>query len=386
MKTLVETVISTKIIEAATGRIVKERAPEKNLVLDGGLNNLAGSGALMASSFPASISAVCLIGSGNTANSTSSGAITFTQSTTTVTASAAFFTSGMVGAILKYGTGSGGVEYYITAFTDSTHVTVNTSATVAATVGTVWFVQRTTLDSFLFSSSTYQTNAGDCGTTVSGNTVTHKRTYIFAQQSSPYTVNEIGYARQIVSNRILGRVVLSSSDVVGITNFYVVVISITFTYLPSTPASVANVGVNINTAGTLALETVNSQIFGIVGTSGNIGAQGLLDNGGSPSLMFATATYTQNSSPNTTTTPAPARLSIATAGWVNNASVVGQMTVTYNGSISTSGQSLFGIALGSTSANQYSLDILFTTTQTAPTGTFQPNTVWSLTYTRTLVN
>lgn len=389
MNVTTEVTIETRIMDVKTGKPVKTQK-KKNLMLDSGLNAIARSSALGLGTVPCSVAANCLIGSGSTANSISSGAVTFTQSGTTITASGSFFTSGMVGWIFKYGTGSGGTEVYITAFTDSTHVTVGTSGTVGTpTVATVWNVARTTLDTFLFSSSTYQTNAGDCGSTISGNQVTHKRTYIFAQQGSPYTVNEIGYAPAIVSNRVCGRVVLGSSDNVGTSNFYVVVISITVTYTPSTPLAVTNVGTNINTAGNLMIEVMN---IGIVTSTGGtqVNPAGfvrqILDTSGL--LMFKTTSYSQNGSINPTSGVSTAS-GIFIGGditWANDNTKVGSMTMTMTGSLATTGQTLTGIGLTDVNHTGMVADVLFTTPQTAPSGTFQPNTVWRLTYTRVLVN
>jgi hypothetical protein len=388
MNVSVKTTIETRIMDAKTGKPVKTQKKD-NLILDSGLNAMARSNTLGLACFPATASNVCLIGGGTNPNSIASGAVTFTQSGTTITASGSFFTSAMVGCIFKYGTGSGGAEYYITAFTNATTVTVDTSATVASpTVATVWFVQQTTLQTFLFASSTYQTNTGDCGSTISGNQVTHKRTYVFAQQGSPYTVNEIGYASSLVSNRVLGRVVLGSSDVVGTTNFYVVVISITVTYSPSTPLAVTNVGTNINTAGTLMIEGMNCTVVTSTGgTAANPGSapSTILDNTGT--LMFKTATYTQNGTINSSSgASAASRLDAGSGSWVNDNTRVGSATLSTTSSFSTTGQTLYGFGFRDTNVVGLWLDVLFTTPQTAPTGTFIPSSVWRLTYTRTLVN
>lgn len=380
----IKTTVATRICDAKTGKVIKERKPECNLVMDPGLNGLAKSNVNWTTSAPAFLNAFCMIGSGTTANSTASGAITFTQVTTTITASGAFFTAGMVGALFKYGTGSGGAELYITGFTSSTIVTVGTSLTVATpTVATVWFVARTTLDTFLFASSTYQTNSGDCGSTISGNSVTHKRTILFPQQASPYTVNEIGYAPSNNANKVCGRIVLSSSDNVGTANFYVVVISITMTLLPASPTSVSNVGTNINTAGNLAIECMSVNLVSASGgTTVNVGA--LLDSNTSPTLYFATATYSQNGSIDPATALTITSITTGSVAWANDNTKVGSMTLTITGALATTGQNLFGVGIGSSS--RFVADVKFTATQTAPTGTFQPNTIWRLTYTRVLVN
>ncbi len=61
------------------------------------------------------------------------------------------------------------------------------------------------------------------------------------------------------------------------------------------------------------------------------------------------------------------------------------MTLTFTHSITTAGESLFGVALAG-GGNSVAFDVKFTTTQTAPTGTFQPNTVFQIVYDRQLVN
>lgn len=390
MNVSLEMTVETKIMDVLTGLQVGGNTKKKNLILDGGLNALARSNALSLACTPASATLSCLIGGGTNPNAIASGGVTFTQVTTTITASGSFFTSAMVGCIFKYGTGSGGAESYITAFTNATTVTVGTSATVASpTVATVWFVQQTTLQTFLFSSSTYQTNSGDCGSTISGNQVTHKRTFQFPQQGSPYTVNEIGYAPGIVSNRVLGRIVLGSSDVVGTSNFYVVVLSLTVTYTPAAPSAVINVGTNINTAGSLAIELMNCGLVTSTGsTTTNPGSfvRQILDTSGT--LVFRTTTYSQNGSidPNSGISATPGIFVGGDVNWVNDNTRVGSATMTMVATLATTGQSLFGIGLTDVNHTAIVLDVKFTTTQTAPTGTFQPNTVWRLTYTRTLVN
>lgn len=387
----VSTRIKTRIMDVKTGRCVKERPWEKNLVLDQGLNALAQSSANSLACYPASAATSIQVGSGTNANSFASGAITFTQTGTAVTASGGFFTAAMVGAIFKYGTGSGGAEYYITAFSSSTSVTVDTSATVAVpTVATVWMVQQTALQTFLFRSSTYQTNSGDCQTTTVSNSMTHKRTYIIAQQASPYNVNEIGWNSTTSTTRCLGRLVLSSTDVVGTSNFYVVVLELTFTYLPSAPTAVGNVGTNIDTSGNIMLESFdNTASFGIVASNGSPtpASQSSLDASAQVGAQWITATYSQRGSIGSTQLAATT-INVGTAQpWIiASPAVRGKMTVSFSASTTTSGQSLFGCAIGRLSGFAIALDVKFTTPQTAPSGTFQPITVWSCTYGRTLTN
>lgn len=393
----VDVKVKTRLMDARTGKVVKERPWEKNLVLDQGLNALAQDTTNSLQCFPATCSTYCQIGSSNTAVKVSSGAVTFTQAGTTLTASAGFFTASMVNGLFKWGTGTGGVEVYITGFTSTTQVTVATSATVSTPeVGTVWMVQQTALQSFLFTSNTYQTLSGDCSTTVVGNVITIQRTYIFGVQASPYSVNEIGWNPTSSTSRCLGRLVLSSTDVVGTSNFYVVVLAISFTYSPSSPTAVADVGTNVNTAGNAMIEWLSVRGIDSSGqplTTTNVGGLG---GQGNVRMVFAVATYTQNATPDGV---APVTLTwtgatvdpTASAAWAKVSGSLGKMRASCNGSATTTGQTIYGVGIYSITANTAFFqnpffDIKFTTPQTLPNGAFLPQSQWDFTYTRTLNN
>lgn len=385
MKVTVETKVQTRIIDAKTKRVISESPIMKNLLLDVGLNKLARQTGGIGATYPAQCSSACKIGDGNTPVKIASGAITFTQAGTTLTASGGFFTAAMVGGIFKWGTGTGGNEIYITAFTDSQNVTVDTSATVGTPdVGTVWQVQQTDLVNFLFASTNYETTAGSCGTSFAGASVTHKRTYNFAQQASSYNVNEIGYSPSSSGSTVLGRLVLSATDVVSPTNFYQVILSITFTYSPGTPTAVGDVGTNIDTSGNAMLENVNAattfkqvQSDGII-TPGNSNLDGASS---TTVLRLIISAYTQNSVPGSLISPTT--INTTSVSWVYAGSR-GKMTLTFNLTVSTSGQSMTGIGIGSTSTLPF--DVKLTTPFTLPTGSFLPQTVFSVTYGRTLNN
>jgi hypothetical protein len=407
----VSVAIKTKIMDKVSGKCVKESPWRKNLVLDQGLNALARLGTNTLQCGPASMFQNCLIGDGTTPTKIASGAITFTQAGTTLTASGAFFASTMVGAIFKWGAaGSGGNEVYITAFTDSTHVTVGTSATVGTPDnGVVWQVQQANLTNFLFQSTTYQTNAGDNLSTISGAQVTHQRTFTFPVQGSNYNVNEIGYSP--ISNGshfCLGRIVLPSTDVVTTTNFYLVIIQITVTYSPGAPAAVGNIGVNFNTAGNamvewLSIATVLSNGQTTAGSSSN----GMLDaasvwsgagfsDGRANLVARIGSTYTQNGATGSSfswgTQNTNFLLFATPVAWANVAGTVGKMRATFNQSLSTTGQTCHGIGIsGSNSSftgqtNLPVFDIKLTTPQALPNGTWLPTASFDITYGRTLVN
>lgn len=381
MKIAAEMTVIRRQIEIATGRIVSETKPQKNLILDSGLNQMAGSvvpGLTMADSF-----LTCRIGSGTTPTSTASGAVTFTQSGTTITASANFFTSGMAGMLFKYGSGTGGAESYITVFTDATHVTVNVSATVASpTVATVWAVNQIALTTPSFSSTTYQTSGTSNQTTYAAPTMTHKRTFNFAAQVGSYNVNEIGWS-DTVGHQLFGRLVLGSTDVVPPTNFYQVVLSLAFTMSPSSVTAVTNVGTNINVAGNAMLEAFGFALVQSNGTTLNRG----VDAG--PKLEWFGTTYTQLSTINNSTigVTEPASSLGTAANWAYGGTL-GLDIITIGYTFGTSGTNVFGLGIMGNTSGTYStiFDVLFTTPQVTPNGTFSGTIQFNLLFGRNLSN
>lgn len=383
MKVTVSARVKTRIVNAATGEIVKETPFASNLVLDAGLNALARSATAGMSCTPATAGLNCLIGDGTDPNYIASGGITFTQTALAIVASGNFFTNAMVGGILKY---SDGTQIYIQSVTNGTNAVAASAATIVALTGTVNQVQAIGLANFLYRSSNYQTGAGDCGTTPGASgSIYFQRTYIFPQQVSTYNVNEIGWSPRNDNTRCIGRFVLSSTDVVSSANFYIVVIGVTYTYSPGAPTPVANVGTNINTAGNIAIEKFSLQTILTTGLASV--TTGLLDGSATNQhfLGFPVAAYTQNAQPGAAGVSTPAAVVINSNGSWTYASVRGKMTISFNGTITTSGQTSTGIGLyqaaGSTTIEA---DVKFTSGQVLPTGAFQPITVFSLIYDRAL--
>lgn len=386
--------VQTKQFNAETGKLVSESPIQTNLVMDGGLNALARS---TNATYPAEATICCRVGSGSTSDKIASGAITFTQAGTTLTASAGFFTAGMVGMLFKWGTGSGGNEIYITAFTSSTQVTVGTSATVAVPeVGVVWNVIRTTLETLLYSSSTYETISGSNGTTITGALTTHKRTYNFPVQVAPYNVNEVGYFRQNTGTTIFGRVVLSATEIVAPTNFLQVVIEFDVTYSPGSPTANGNVGTNIDTSGNTTFEIINTSMIGSVGTTGaaQTSSNGCsIDGSQTGCVIGRVGTWTQNPTTNSSsytwgTNTTTERVQFAVGVSWNFAGSRGQMNIVANTTISTTGQTLYGIGVCDFNSGQPrpALSVKFTNTYAMPTGSFLPVCTFAVTYNRNLVN
>ncbi len=260
---------------------------------------------------------------------------------------------------------------------------MDTVATVIASVGTVWMVQQTTLQTFLYNFDTYQTNGGDCATTDTATTRIHQRTYVF-NKSASYAVNEIGYSPNNGST-ICGRLVLPSTDNIGSTNIYIVIIAITYTYSPATPSAVGNVGSGFNTAGDAMIEYWNTNTVNSDGSTNTTNAA--LDSGNN-FLVFAVATYSQNG---TIQSVAPSvwsgALFTVSASWTNYSSNRGEMRLTYStGSVSVSGTTVYGIGFNPSGAIRPPFDIKLTTPVTLTNGTFAPSCTIALVYSRSLNN
>lgn len=373
--------IKTMIMDTLTGKPVKVSPWRKNLVLDQGLNALAADNSQALAANAAQSFGRCLVGDGTTPTMINSGAVTFTQSGVVVDSSSGFFTPAMVGSIFKYGSGTAGAEQYITIYQGPTQVHVaGVGMTVSTpTVATVWFVQQTALQNFLHSTSTYQTNPGDNSTGKSGNTVAYQRTFVFPVEAVQYTVNEIAWrtSDNNTNTKICGRIVLPSSDVVGTTNFYVVVMQLSVIYLPDAPTAVVNVGTNIDTAGDAMFEYWN---IPLVNSNGSASSQFPY-----PAVGFIISSYTQNGSIQTS---APA--SVTQFGGFHAISYVagsvGVMKMVYTGTHTTNGETLYGVCLKDNNGNSPTFDVKLTTPFTLPVGTFIPTIEFRQTFYRTLNN
>jgi hypothetical protein len=242
----------TRVRDAATGKIVSEQPWRKNLIMDSGLD--AYSSHLFCNLFSSAV-----VGSGTNPVMRYSSPVTFTQSGNTVTASAPFFASTDVGYILKYGasgSGSGGAEQYVTGFTDSTHVTVSSSASVGTTAGALWYVTQTALQTQLKSTTTYSTIGN--GTVITPgspfSTYAHTRVFIFATETGPVTYNEIGWSWNSVN--LFGRDLITPSGVSLISGQQLeVTLQVSLQISPTAPVFVGDVSSGTwNTAGTSMLE------------------------------------------------------------------------------------------------------------------------------------
>jgi hypothetical protein len=259
----------TQIINA-DGSIAKTRAEKKNLILDRGLEALCNLNPLI------DFFKYCVVGTGTTPTNRDSASTTASQSASaTVTANANFFESADVGRLLKYDSGE---EFYITGYIDPQTVTVDTSATVAASEFTIWYVNETTHEAGAKSSNSYTDGASGNGSTLSGSVLTHKRTFLFAVEAAPVTYREIGWSNNSGPAALLnGRdIIPGGGDSLAIGQRLKVIVQLILTINPSgpTPATVADVGNNgFNTAGQMAYGPIK-RVWSILDSSGQLDSFG----------------------------------------------------------------------------------------------------------------
>ncbi len=270
------------------GKVVYDFPFRNNLILDSGLNK-AGS-VQWCNCFK-----VMLLG-----NNVSpvpvrrdSGGITLAQAANAVTASGAFFQAGDVGRLLKYND-SPGTEVYITAFTDSSHVTVGgPSQVVAAVSGTIWYVNETALSTLYATTSTYSTDGGANGSTAVGGVITHKRTIIGGAVGGTVTLTELGFSDSVTNANIFDRDIIVGGVTLVAGDQPQAVVELIMTYSPTTPLSVGNVATGYDSSGQLQIERLGLGANGISSVQSNGStATGILDNNGSGGIVTIDATFT----------------------------------------------------------------------------------------------
>lgn len=179
-----------RVRDAASGRVVRRLSQRKrNLILDQGLNAVAARS--WAGNFTYAVA-----GTGDDPVKRDSGAVTFTRAAAVVTASAGFFEAADAGRLLKFDTGE---EMRITVFNSATSVDVDTAGALGASEGTVWYVDRTALETEVKRTNTYGGDGGDNETTFVTPTRTFKRTFVFSAEAGPVTYKEIGWSHIVTA-------------------------------------------------------------------------------------------------------------------------------------------------------------------------------------------
>ncbi len=274
------------------GSVASHRAPKRNLILDQGLNQVATT--LWCNCF-----LNVAVGTGTDPVKRDSGTTTFTRSGTVITANNGFFEPADVGRLFKFDTGD---EAYITAFTSTFTVSVNISGSNAASEGTVWYVNLTSLQTETARTGTLSVDAGDNGTTFSVNTYTHKRTFLFGAVGAPVTYREIGWSPNgSAGANLFGRdIIPGAGDALLAGQQYKVIVRLFLTISPSVQIAQSDVGNNgYVTTGTAAHEYIQDGYSWLLSPGGSVQGGGL-EPASSPSMNIFNATFTQLAAPSFT--------------------------------------------------------------------------------------
>jgi len=283
-----KTALQYKIGILRNGEIIHERPYRPHMITDAGLD------AVGTSSW-ATMLTTCILGTSGspTPIRRDDVSVTFTQSGTTLTASAPFFLAADVGRLFKWGTGSAGVEVYITGYTSSTVVTVAVSATVSTPDnGTVWYVNTAALITPIAGLTfTRQAGGGGTGTTyvVSGNkcTVTMTCVNVSSALASPATVTEIAINQNTTNSNVFDRDLISPPVALLAGDQAVVTIQLIMDWSPVTPQAVANVATGYSSAGNIQIESLEAGTgagLKVIDSSGNVSGGNVFDPASSGSI------------------------------------------------------------------------------------------------------
>lgn len=263
----------------------------ENLILDSGLNKFA-------TVKGATCWNTCLFGNQVSPDPVkrNSGAITFTTVGTACTASGGFFVAQDVGRLIKFDD-AGGQERYITAFTSSTLVTLGVapSPDIAGDTATIWYVNQTALQSLFATTSTYGSNGGDNGTSVVGNVITQKRTFVGAAVGAPVSLTEIGFNNSTSNVLLFDRDIIVGGVGLITGDQPTAIAELISTWEPDTSTAVGNVGTGFDSSGDMiisGLSALTGETVQIVGTNGVASGAGVLEPSSSQGLSPITATFT----------------------------------------------------------------------------------------------
>lgn len=251
------------------GSIAWERDWKRNLILDAGLD-------MVAVNRWAQCTAFCHIGTGTNPFQRDSGTTTISVSSLVATASAGYFEAADVGRLLKLDSGE---EYYIASYTDTTHVNLVAGPDAAASEGTVWYVNRTVLQTEVKRTQTCRTSTGDNLTSYDGvlRQFTHRRSHLFTAEVGAVTYREIGWGPADNTLLFSGLVLSGGGDALVAGQQYMVISELVFTPTPtiSTPAPDIATG-GWNSEGDICIETYGSNLgeWAQVSTSGATTAPG----------------------------------------------------------------------------------------------------------------
>jgi len=261
------------------GKIIKSLPFKPHMITDAGLDLIATS-----TWINSSLNVILGESVSPTPVRRDSGAVTFTQSGTTITASSSFFVAGDTGRLFKWGTGESGNEVYLT-YVNSTTATASVSATVSTpTAATIWYVNTSALltpVTGLTWSSLTDIAENFTSNSVVGDTVTVTHQYI--KYSSAFvankTITEIAFNNSTTNANVFDRDIISPSVALLVGDQAKITCQIILRYSPVTSVAVGNVATGYDSSGTFQIESLgqtNGTGLSTMSTSGteNVGGGG----------------------------------------------------------------------------------------------------------------
>jgi hypothetical protein len=258
------------VVDAASGKVVKEYPRQRNLILNQGMDQVAAD-------VWANLFVYCSAGNGVTPTSDDSSPTTAAQSGTTVTLVGGSFvftdTATDAGKIIKWDTGE---EARISSVTNPTTVQVANSASVIAGDFTVYRTNQTGLSSQLKRTNTYLSGTPYTGTTLASNVLQMRRTYDFTAEVGTVNYTEVGPGWHVSSpTAIFSRILLTVPVTVNAGQQLRVTYELQLSVLPATSFSktaiiggwpVAPAG---STDGTEAVQYIGLQVVSAFGQTEN---------------------------------------------------------------------------------------------------------------------
>ena len=220
------------VVDAATGKVVKEYPRQHNLILNQGMDRVA-------QTLWADLMLYCSAGTGVTPTSDDSGLTDATQVGTGVTLSGGSFTftSTLVdgGNVIKWDTGE---ESQISSVTNPTTVVMSNSTSVGAGQFTVYRTNQTQLGTQVKRTNTYLTGAPYCQTSLASNVYKLRRTFDFTAEVGTvnYTEAALGWSASGSTN-IFSRILLAAPVAVNAGQQLRVTYELDLTLTPASPVS-----------------------------------------------------------------------------------------------------------------------------------------------------
>lgn len=254
-------VVRCQVVDARTRRVVKDYDPQKNLILNQGLD-------MIAVRSWANCFLKCAAGTGTRATQTDPAPTLLSQTGTVLqlTGGSFVFTDTMTdaGKVIKWVSGQ---EAMIVSVDSPTQARAADAKTIFAKSFKVFLTQQTGLQTETGRSGTYFTGESGCGTTLSAGTGTGtlRRSFDFpTQMGSPITYKEVGFSNTASAGaNLFSRVLLTVPVLVNPGQLLRVIYDLSITASPFVPVSR-----NANISGWVASGSDVLETWGLMGVNG----------------------------------------------------------------------------------------------------------------------